>query len=188
MAQAKKKTTRPARSRRWRKRVELDPNNAQAKAQLETDSEGTSKRSSEVMRRPSAIAVPARRVGTLACSRSRRSRRLPKKESRRVRDDDVARGEGGARRRQDDGAVLHRRHRAARTAERERRPHADGARDRRRRSRCKLGNAIAMPVLPYTPNNASADLPGTIGLTPEILGADARARSPSRRSSPASRT
>jgi len=33
-----------------------------------------------------------------------------------------------------------------------------------------LGNAIAMPVLPYTPNNASADLPGTIGLTPEILG------------------
>ena len=35
----------------------------------------------------------------------------------------------------------------------------------------KLGNAIAMPVLPYTPNNASAALPGTIGLTPEILGA-----------------
>jgi len=34
----------------------------------------------------------------------------------------------------------------------------------------KLGNAIAMPVLPYTPNNASAELPGTIGLTPEILG------------------
>lgn len=33
----------------------------------------------------------------------------------------------------------------------------------------KLGNAIAMPVLPYTPNNASAALPGTIGLTPEIL-------------------
>src|SRR5712691_11694206 len=33
----------------------------------------------------------------------------------------------------------------------------------------KLGNAIAMPVLPYTPNNASAQLPGTIGLTPEIL-------------------
>src|SRR5579862_1171075 len=33
----------------------------------------------------------------------------------------------------------------------------------------KLGNAIFMPVLPYTPNNASADLPGTIGLTPEIL-------------------
>ena len=35
----------------------------------------------------------------------------------------------------------------------------------------KLGNAIAMPVLPYTPNNASAALPGTIGLTPEILAA-----------------
>jgi creatinine amidohydrolase len=34
----------------------------------------------------------------------------------------------------------------------------------------RLGNAIALPVLPYTPNNASADLPGTIGLTPEILG------------------
>ncbi len=35
----------------------------------------------------------------------------------------------------------------------------------------KLGNAIAMPVLPYTPNNASATLPGTIGLTNEILAA-----------------
>ena len=35
----------------------------------------------------------------------------------------------------------------------------------------KLGNAIFLPVLPYTPNNASKDLPGTIGLTPEILGA-----------------
>lgn len=35
----------------------------------------------------------------------------------------------------------------------------------------RLGNAIAMPVLPYTPNNASPDLPGTIGLTPEILEA-----------------
>ena len=35
----------------------------------------------------------------------------------------------------------------------------------------KLGNAIAMPVLAYTPNNASADLPGTIGLTPELLSA-----------------
>jgi creatinine amidohydrolase/Fe(II)-dependent formamide hydrolase-like protein len=34
----------------------------------------------------------------------------------------------------------------------------------------QLGNAIAMPVLPYTPNNASATLPGTIGLTDEILG------------------
>ena len=35
----------------------------------------------------------------------------------------------------------------------------------------KLGNAIAMPVLAYTPNNASARLPGTIGLTPELLSA-----------------
>jgi creatinine amidohydrolase len=35
----------------------------------------------------------------------------------------------------------------------------------------KLGNAIALPVLPYTPNNASAALPGTIGLTNEILAA-----------------
>ena len=35
----------------------------------------------------------------------------------------------------------------------------------------KLGNAIVMPVLPYTPNNASAALPGTIGLTPELLSA-----------------
>src|ERR671910_1998997 len=34
----------------------------------------------------------------------------------------------------------------------------------------KLGNAIALPVLPYTPNNASASLPGTIGITNEILG------------------
>jgi creatinine amidohydrolase len=32
-----------------------------------------------------------------------------------------------------------------------------------------LGNAIAMPVLPYTPNNASPTLPGTIGITNEIL-------------------
>jgi creatinine amidohydrolase len=35
----------------------------------------------------------------------------------------------------------------------------------------KLGNAIAMPVLPYSPNEASAELPGTIGLTEELLGA-----------------
>jgi creatinine amidohydrolase len=35
----------------------------------------------------------------------------------------------------------------------------------------KLGNAIAMPVLPYTPNRASAELPGTIGLTNDILAA-----------------
>ena len=35
----------------------------------------------------------------------------------------------------------------------------------------KLGNAIYLPVLPFTPNNASAELPGTIGLTDELLGA-----------------
>lgn len=34
----------------------------------------------------------------------------------------------------------------------------------------RLGNAIAMPVLPFTPNQASAQLPGTIGLTNELLG------------------
>src|SRR5262245_42589314 len=33
----------------------------------------------------------------------------------------------------------------------------------------KLGNAIALPVLAYTPNNASAALPGTLGLTEELL-------------------
>jgi|SRR5262245_55164915 len=35
----------------------------------------------------------------------------------------------------------------------------------------RLGDALVLPVLPYTPNNASAQLPGTIGLTPELLGA-----------------
>lgn len=35
----------------------------------------------------------------------------------------------------------------------------------------KLGDAIAMPVLTLTPNNANPDLPGTIGLTPDLLGA-----------------
>ena len=35
----------------------------------------------------------------------------------------------------------------------------------------KLGNAIAAPVLPFSPNRASADLPGTIGLTNEIFEA-----------------
>jgi len=35
----------------------------------------------------------------------------------------------------------------------------------------KLGNAIAMPVLNLSPNNANPDLPGTIGLTPELLDA-----------------
>jgi len=33
------------------------------------------------------------------------------------------------------------------------------------------GNANAMPVLNLSPNNASAELPGTIGLTPELLEA-----------------
>jgi len=35
----------------------------------------------------------------------------------------------------------------------------------------KLGNAIFMPVLPLTPNNANAEMPGTIGLTNDLLGA-----------------
>jgi creatinine amidohydrolase len=35
----------------------------------------------------------------------------------------------------------------------------------------KLGNAILAPTLAYSPNNASATLPGTIGLTPEIFAA-----------------
>lgn len=33
----------------------------------------------------------------------------------------------------------------------------------------KLGNAIAAPVLPFSPNNANANLPGTIGLTGPIF-------------------
>ncbi len=33
----------------------------------------------------------------------------------------------------------------------------------------KLGNAIAAPVLPYSPNRASATLPGTIGLSNETF-------------------
>jgi creatinine amidohydrolase/Fe(II)-dependent formamide hydrolase-like protein len=33
----------------------------------------------------------------------------------------------------------------------------------------KLGNAIAAPVLPFSPNNASASLPGTIGLTAPLF-------------------
>ena len=35
----------------------------------------------------------------------------------------------------------------------------------------KLGNAIALPVIPYSQNNASAQTTGTIGLTSEIQGA-----------------
>lgn len=34
----------------------------------------------------------------------------------------------------------------------------------------KLGNALVLPTLPYTPNAANPALPGTLGLTPEILG------------------
>lgn len=33
----------------------------------------------------------------------------------------------------------------------------------------KLGNAIAAPVLPYAPNKASAKMPGTIGITPDLF-------------------
>jgi creatinine amidohydrolase len=35
----------------------------------------------------------------------------------------------------------------------------------------RLGNAIAMPVLPFTPNNASSEFPGTIGITNDLLEA-----------------
>ena len=35
----------------------------------------------------------------------------------------------------------------------------------------KLGNAIAAPVLTFSPNNANANLPGTIGLTNDIFAA-----------------
>src|SRR2546421_12916062 len=32
-----------------------------------------------------------------------------------------------------------------------------------------LGNAVAAPVLPFSPNNASAEMPGTIGLTAPLF-------------------
>jgi creatinine amidohydrolase len=35
----------------------------------------------------------------------------------------------------------------------------------------KLGNAIAAPVLPFSPNSANANLPGTIGLSTEVFAA-----------------
>ena len=35
----------------------------------------------------------------------------------------------------------------------------------------KLGNAIVAPVLPFSVNNASADLPGTIGITGPLFAA-----------------
>ena len=82
----------------------------------------------------------------------------------------MARSEGGDRRRQDDRAFY--------TGGTEQRGpqnvnggHTLMGREIVRAIALRLGNAIAMPVLPYTPNNASADLPGTIGLTPELLGA-----------------
>lgn len=34
----------------------------------------------------------------------------------------------------------------------------------------RLGNAIAMPVLPFSPTGVSADLPGSISLPPDLLG------------------
>jgi creatinine amidohydrolase/Fe(II)-dependent formamide hydrolase-like protein len=45
------------------------------------------------------------------------------------------------------------------------------ARETGRRIALKLGNAILAPVLPYSPNNASATLPGTIGLTTQLYAA-----------------
>ena len=44
------------------------------------------------------------------------------------------------------------------------------ARDTVKAIALKLGNAIAMPVLAYSPNRASADLPGTIGLSNDVFG------------------
>src|SRR5436189_6262190 len=49
--------------------------------------------------------------------------------------------------------------------------HSLMARETVRAIAVKLGNAIAAPVLPFSPNNASADLPGTIGLTPDLFAA-----------------
>jgi creatinine amidohydrolase len=43
------------------------------------------------------------------------------------------------------------------------------ARETARAIALKLGNAIVAPVMPFSPNEASADLPGTIGLTNEIF-------------------
>ena len=43
------------------------------------------------------------------------------------------------------------------------------ARETGRRIALRLGNAIVAPVLPYSPNSASPDLPGTIGLTPQLF-------------------
>src|SRR5947209_518707 len=43
------------------------------------------------------------------------------------------------------------------------------AREVSRRMAEKLGNAIVAPVLPFSPNNASPKLTGTIGLTPKLF-------------------
>ncbi|MEZ4416909.1 MAG: creatininase family protein [Gemmatimonadota bacterium] len=40
-----------------------------------------------------------------------------------------------------------------------------------RRIAIELGNALVAPVLPFSPNRASAELPGTIGLTNELFAA-----------------
>jgi creatinine amidohydrolase/Fe(II)-dependent formamide hydrolase-like protein len=40
-----------------------------------------------------------------------------------------------------------------------------------RRIAVELGNALVAPVLPFSPNRASAELPGTIGLTNELFAA-----------------
>ncbi len=45
------------------------------------------------------------------------------------------------------------------------------AREIARRVAVELGDAIVAPVLPFSPNNASAELPGTIGLTNELFAA-----------------
>src|SRR5277367_2325944 len=45
------------------------------------------------------------------------------------------------------------------------------AREVSRRIAEKLGNAIVAPVMPFSPNNASAKLPGTIGITTELFAA-----------------
>src|SRR5580704_5313258 len=45
------------------------------------------------------------------------------------------------------------------------------ARETGRRIAMKLSNAILAPVMPFSPNNASATLTGTIGLTPELFAA-----------------
>src|SRR6202166_4533582 len=45
------------------------------------------------------------------------------------------------------------------------------ARETARAIAMKLGNAIVAPVMPFSVNEASADLPGTIGLTGELFAA-----------------